>query len=187
VGGSRNKIFARVEKLLRRREELGRQYPIIQCQFSVMKENEAEVQDFTEFWQARHAEVKMRRMLSWTSTGSIRVPGLTNDPGFRVACPWGNNAAAIHQNGNLVTCAVDYEGHFVAGNVAERTIKEIWQGTHKERVRDPHRQHRWDEIPAICQTCPDWQVVGARYLGTEDKSAWARPFWHPETAPASSS
>ena len=182
VGGSRNKIFAAVEKLLRRREELGQQYPIIQCQFSLMEENEAEVQDFTEFWQARQAEVKVRRMFSWTSTGSIKVPGLENEPDFRIACPWGNNAAAIHQNGNLVACAVDYEGRFVAGNVAHKSIKEIWQGAHKQGVRDPHRQHQWDQIPAICQTCPDWQVVGARYLGTEGKSAWSRPFWHSDTA-----
>ncbi len=122
-------------------------------------------------------------MFSWTSTGSIRVPGLVNEPDFRIACPWGMNAAAIHQNGNLVTCAVDYEGGFVAGNVSEKTIKEIWQGAHKARVRDPHRQHQWEEIPTICQTCPDWQVVGARYLGPEGKTAFSRPFWHEQTAP----
>ena len=68
-----------------------------------------------------------------------------------------------------MTCAVDYEGRFAAGNVAHKTIKQIWQGAHQQRVRDPHRQHQWDKIPAICQTCPDWQVVGARYLGTEGK------------------
>jgi radical SAM protein with 4Fe4S-binding SPASM domain len=180
VGGSRDKIYAAVERLLRRREELGLHYPIIQCQFSVMEENEAEVQAFTEFWQARGAEVKVRHMFSWTSTGTIRVPGLANNPDFRIACPWGNNAAAIHQNGNLVTCAVDYEGSFVAGNVGEKTIKEIWQGAHKRQVREPHRRHQWDKIPAVCQRCPDWQVVGARYLGSEGKSAWSRPFWHAE-------
>jgi radical SAM protein with 4Fe4S-binding SPASM domain len=111
------------------------------------------------------------------------VPGLVTEPDFRIACPWGSNAAAIHQNGNLVTCAVDYEGRFVAGNVAEKTIKEIWQGAHKARVREPHRQHKWGEIPAICQTCPDWQVQGAKYVGPEGKTAFSRPFWHEETAP----
>jgi len=180
VGGSRDKIYAAVEKLLRRREELGQRYPIIQCQFSVMAENEAEVPEFTEYWQARGAEVKVRHMFSWTSTGSIRVPGLENTQDFRIACPWGNNAAAIHQNGNLVTCAVDYEGSFVAGNVGEKTLKELWQGAHKLKVREPHRRHQWDKIPAVCQRCPDWQVVGARYLGTEGKSTWSRPFWHAE-------
>jgi radical SAM protein with 4Fe4S-binding SPASM domain len=106
------------------------------------------------------------------------VPGLRNDPEFRIACPWGNNAAAIHQNGNLVTCAVDYEGRYVAGNVREHSIKDLWQGNHKTQVRDHHRRHEWDQMPAICQGCPDWQVVGATYIGTEDEAFGSRPFWY---------
>jgi len=180
VGGSRDKIFSAVEELLRRRETRGQKYPIIQCQYSIMEENESEVQEFTDYWQDRNAEVKVRRMLSWTSTGSIVVPGLSNKVPFRIACPWGNNAAAIHQNGNLVACAVDYEGRFVAGNVAEQSIKAIWQGKHKMHLRDPHRQHAWESIPAICQGCPDWQVVGAQYIGEENEISGARPFWHPD-------
>jgi radical SAM protein with 4Fe4S-binding SPASM domain len=178
VGGSRDKIYAAVEELLKRREQRGQKYPIIQCQFSVMQENQGEVEEFISYWKKRKAEVKTRRMLTWTSTGSIIVPGLHNDESFRIACPWGNNAAAIHQNGNVVTCAVDYEGRYVAGNVAERSIKEIWQGAHRHQVREPHRQHRWQDLPEICRNCPDWQVVGSRYIGSEDKSFGARPFWH---------
>lgn len=179
-GGSRDKIFRAVEELLKRRDARGQKYPIIQCQYSLMKENEAEVQEFTDYWRARGAEVKIRRMLSWTSTGSISVPGLSNDVPTRIACPWGNNAAAIHQNGNLVACAVDYEGRFVAGNVQEESIKAIWQGRHKTHLRDLHRQHAWTRIPEICRGCPDWQVVGAQYIGEENETSGARPFWHPD-------
>jgi radical SAM protein with 4Fe4S-binding SPASM domain len=179
-GGSRDKIFSAVEELLKRREARGQTYPIIQCQYSLMKENEAEVQEFTDYWRDRGAEVKIRRMLSWTSSGSISVPGLSNDVPIRIACPWGNNAAAIHQNGNLVACAVDYEGRFVAGNVQEQSIKAIWQGKHKTHLRTPHRQHAWKSIPEICQGCPDWQVVGAQYIGEECGINGARPFWHAE-------
>ncbi len=177
-GGNRDKIFASVEKLLALREQRGQKYPIIQCQYSVMPENEAEVREFTSFWRDRNAEVKIRHMFSWTSTGSIIVPGLSNEANFRIACPWGNNAAAIQQNGNLVACAVDYEGRYVAGNVQDRPIKQIWQDTHNKQVRDPHRRHEWDKIPEICQGCPDWQVVGARYIGTENEAFGSRPFWH---------
>lgn len=183
VGGSRDKIFHAVEELLRQREARGQKFPVIQCQFSLMKENEGEVQEFTDYWRARGAEVKIRRMLSWSSTGSIVVPDLSNDVPIRIACPWGNNAAAIHQNGDLVACAVDYEGRFVAGNVKDHSIEAIWHGRHKIALRDLHRRHEWDKIPEICQGCPDWQVVGAQYIGEEGESEGSRPFWHGKSSP----
>lgn len=180
-GGNRDKIFAAVEKLLEQKAKSGQANPVIQCQFSMMDENQAEVEEFTQYWRQRGAEVKTRRKLTWTSTGTITAAHIQRDPDFRIACPWGNNAAAIHQDGNLVTCAVDYEGRYSAGNVAERSIKELWQGPHLRQVRKLHREHKWDQLPDICQTCPDWQVVGAVYKGQEGHKDGARPFWHQES------
>lgn len=179
-GGNRDRIYAAVQRLLELRRQRGQHYPVIQCQFSMMDENEHEVPQFSEHWLALGAEVKTRRKLTWTSTGSITAPHLDAPPELRIACPWGNNAAAIHQDGSLVTCAVDYEGRYKAGNVATHTIKELWQGPHRQQVRLPHREHRWDQVPAICQGCPDWQVVGASYRGQEGAKQGARPFWHQE-------
>lgn len=178
VGGNRDKIFAAVERLLEERSRRGQEYPVIQCQFSVMEENQHEVDSFTEFWRERGAEVKTRRKLTWTSSGSITASWMDYSGDFRIACPWGNNAAAIHQDGSLVACAVDYEGRFKAGNVGNRSIKELWQGPHREKLRLPHREHRWEDMPEICRGCPDWQAVGASYLGEEGDKHGARPFWH---------
>ncbi|MFZ5585098.1 MAG: radical SAM/SPASM domain-containing protein [Thermodesulfobacteriota bacterium] len=177
-GGNRDKIYASVERLLALKQQRGQQYPIIQCQFSAMEENEHEMPAFKEHWLARGAEVKTRKKLTWTSTGSITAKHIDAHPPLRIACPWGNNAAAIHQDGSLVTCAVDYEGRFKAGNVKDESIKALWQGPHWSLLRQLHREHRWDELPPICRTCPDWQVVGAAYHGQEDQKQGARPFWH---------
>lgn len=177
-GGNRDKIFAAVERLLELKAQRGRQLPVIQCQYSMMDENQHEVPLFIEHWMAKGAEVKTRRKLTWTSTGSITSANVDRQTDFRIACPWGNNAAAIHQDGNLVACAVDYEGRFKAGNLARHSLKELWQGPHRTGLRQPHLAHQWDRIPEICQGCPDWQVVGAAYLGQEGVQAGARPFWH---------
>ncbi len=179
-GGNRDRIYQAVERLLQLRRQSGRQYPVIQCQFSIMEENEHEVERFSEHWLALGAEVKTRRKLTWTSTGSITAPHLDAPPELRIACPWGNNAAAIHQDGSLVACAVDYEGRYKAGNVRTNRIKDLWQGPHRQQLRLPHREHRWDQIPEICKGCPDWQVVGAAYRGKEGTKEGARPFWHQE-------
>ena len=184
VGGNRDKIFAAVERLLEERARRGQEYPVIQCQYSVMEENRHEVEQFTAYWRERGAEVKTRRKLTWTSTGSITASWMRRDPDFRITCPWGNNAAAILQDGSLVACAVDYEGRFRAGSVARDTIRDLWQGPHRRRLRLPHREHRWQDLPAVCRGCPDWQAVGADYIGPEGHKLGARPFWHQEKARA---
>ena len=88
--------------------------------------------------------------------------------------PWANNTMAIHQNGDVVACAVDYEGRFKAGNVGQQSLKEIWQ-TLDGRLRRLHREHRWAELPELRRGCADWQAVGAEY--EPEQVSGTRPFW----------
>ncbi len=170
-------VFPAIEALCRRRDERQQKYPAIIAQFSVMKENVHEVEDFRQYWKARGAEVKVRPMLEWTATGTVRSNTIDHLTDFRIACPWGNNTMAIHQDGSVVACAVDYEGMFKAGNAREMSLKEIWQilGV---KLRTPHREHRWADMPNICKGCGDWQVAGAQY--EEEVVEGTRPFWYYE-------
>lgn len=178
VGGNRDKIYASVEKLLKRKEELKLEFPVIQCQFSVMDENRHEVEKFREYWEPKGAEVKTRDMFSWTNSGDVVANNLDYDTKFRIACPWAMNTMAIHENGNVVTCAVDYEGKCIIGNVKDNSLKELWD-LHNKVVRKPHLENRWSDIPDICKNCPDWQVAGAKYHKNENVKVKeeARPFW----------
>jgi radical SAM protein with 4Fe4S-binding SPASM domain len=85
------------------------------------------------------------------------------------------SAMAIHQDGSVVCCAVDYEGKVKVGNVSEITVKEAWRRL-GERVRRPHREHRWNDIPDLCKGCGDWQVAGAEY--EEESVEGTRAFWY---------
>lgn len=168
-------VYPAVERLCAERIRRGQQYPTIVAQFSVMPQNAHEVEDYRRFWHARGAEVKIRPMLEWTATGSIRTDTIVHGTEFRIACPWGNNTMAIHQDGSVVACAVDYEGRFKVGNVREISVKEAWRRL-GEQLRKPHREHRWNDIPALCKGCGDWQVAGAQY---EDETVeGTRPFWY---------
>lgn len=180
VGGKRNEIYDAVEKLLARKEELKLEYPVIQCQYSLMEKNKHEFPQFKEFWEQRGAEVKSRNMLSWSNSGSVHAQNLDYHSDFRIPCAWGLSTMAIHYTGDIVACACDYEGHFKAGNVNEMSLKEIWNGPHFEKLRRKHLENRWDEIPEICKTCPDWQAVGAVYHDNASKQEikkFTRPFW----------
>lgn len=168
-------VYPAVEELCRRRKESGQTYPTITAQFSVMKDNAHEVEGYRAYWRARGAEVKVRPMLEWTATGTVRSTTIDHNTDFRIACPWGNNTMAIHQNGNVVACAVDYEGMYKPANLNDTTIKEAWRIL-GETLRKPHREHRWKDVPNICKGCGDWQVAGAEY--EEQKVAGTRPFWY---------
>jgi len=170
-------VYPAVEELCRRRNETGQTYPTITAQFSVMKDNAHEAEGYRKFWQERGAEVKIRPMLEWTATGTVRTETIDHNTDFRIACPWGNNTMAIHQDGSVVSCAVDYEGMFKAGNVRDMTVKQLWDVL-EEKLRKPHREHRWQDVPNICKGCGDWQVAGADY--EEQKVEGTRPFWYGE-------
>jgi radical SAM protein with 4Fe4S-binding SPASM domain len=121
-------------------------------------------------------------MLEWTSTGTVKSDFIDHETEFRIACPWGNNTMAIHQDGNAVACAVDYEGRHIVGNVADVSVKVLWQRL-GETLRKPHRNHDWKNIPEICKGCGDWQTAGADY--EKEKVKGTRPFWYDETQAAS--
>jgi MoaA/NifB/PqqE/SkfB family radical SAM enzyme len=175
VNGKRDVIFAAVEELCRKRSERGQRYPVVVVQFSVMQENAHELEEFTAYWQARGAEVKSRPMLEWGNTGTVRSDTIIHDDTHRIACPWANNTCAIHADGSVVACAVDYEGRFRVGNASEHSVRELWARLGIE-LRRLHREHRWRELPLLCQGCGDWQVAGAKYEDQEHAEQ-TRPFW----------
>lgn len=175
VNGKRDAIFQAVEELCRKRRERGQVYPTVTAQFSVMKENAGEQQAFVAHWKAAGAEVKLRPMLEWGNTGVVSTGTIEHGGTFRIACPWGINTAAIHADGSMVCCAVDYAGRLIAGNTREHTIRELW-AVLGEKVRRPHREHRWADLPEMCKTCGDWQTAGAHYEA--EQVPGTRPFWY---------
>ena len=177
VKAKRDAVYAAVVELCRRRQERGQLYPAIVAQFSVMDANAHEVEAFRAFWKAAGAEVKVRPMLEWTATGSIRTATIDHVSSFRIACPWGNNTMAVHEDGRVAACAVDYEGRHVAADLKTQSVREAWQAL-ATTVRRPHREHRWKDLPEICRGCGDWQVAGAEYEA--EAVAGTRPFWYYE-------
>jgi MoaA/NifB/PqqE/SkfB family radical SAM enzyme len=174
VGGDRDRIYASVEELLRRRRERGLVYPVVICQFSLMDSNAHEVDAFRDHWHARGAEVKVRRMLEWGAAGTVRASTIDHETTFRIACPWANNTMAILQDGRAAACAVDYEGRFSVGNAADTSLVELWRRL-GEQLRSLHRAHRWQDLPGLCAGCGDWQVAGADYDVAVVPET--RPFW----------
>lgn len=186
--GGLDDIYAGALQLIEEKKSRGLSKPILEMQFSIFEENESESEDFRQFWLEKGAIVKVRPKVHWSG----KVQGGEESIRFndRIPCLWSLETMAIHWNGNIVMCAIDCDGKYVAGNAEMQTLQEVWNGPLKW-IRELHMRQRFRELPDICRTCPDWQVKkAAAYFPSEDsrmeyetyvkkgRSFLQRHFWH---------
>lgn len=45
----------------------------------------------------------------------------------------------------------------------EQSLQQIGMGPHRQLLREMQARHKWNELPKVCRTRPDWQTAGATY------------------------
>jgi radical SAM protein with 4Fe4S-binding SPASM domain len=160
VGGSYEKVVNNTLHLLELKRELDAEKPEVFVQFVEMDVNRAEKEHFIEFWKKAGAGVKIRPKVSWA--GQIEAPNLVMDEKDRWPCYWAMRTLSITDTGKVVTCAVDLDAKFVAGDVNHQSLREIWNGKLK-KLRQLHQSRQFEALPENCKQCKDWQAARADY------------------------
>ncbi len=160
VGGDYKKVVCNVKRLIALKKELGYNRPKVFVQFVEMNENRHELDAFVDFWTKEGAIVKVRPKVSWA--GMVDAPNLVLGNQERWPCYWAMQTLSITDTGKVVTCAVDLDARYIAGDLNINSIKEIWNGPLKE-LRDKHKQGRFHLLPENCRECRDWQSAKADY------------------------
>ena len=160
VKGDYDKTVKNILYLLELKEQMKAEKPQVFVQFVEMDSNIHEKDDFIEFWSHHGATVKIRPKVSWG--GLIDAPNLVMGDDDRWPCYWAMRTMSITDTGKVVTCAVDLDARFIAGDVRESTLKNVWNGKLKE-LRMLHREKRFAELPENCRCCKDWQSARADY------------------------
>jgi radical SAM protein with 4Fe4S-binding SPASM domain len=160
VGGDYKKVVENTLNLLRLKNTLKSSKPDIFVQFVEMDINKKEKDDFMCFWKKNGAKVKIRPKVSWS--GSIEAPNLVLDNEDRWPCHWAMQTMSITSFGKVVTCAVDLDARFIAGDITKSSIREIWNNDLKI-LRELHVSRRFDKLPENCRNCKDWQSAKADY------------------------
>ena len=160
VGGDYEKTVQNVIGLIHLKKKIGAQNPAVFVQFVEMDVNQNEKEAFISFWNQHGATVKIRPKVSWA--GMVDAPNLILDNSNRWPCYWAMQTLSITDTGKVVTCAVDLDAQFVAGNICTQSIEEIWKGKLKE-LRKIHLEKRFAELPENCANCRDWQSARAYY------------------------
>lgn len=84
--------------------------------------------------------------------GEIPAP-LAERP--REPCRWLFQAALVLSNGDVVTCATDYEGERILGNVTRQSLAEVWASESYAVLRARHEAGAYDGL-GLCDSCRDW-------------------------------
>ena len=161
-GGDRDLVYANVEYLLKRRNEM-KVPPEVNVQFIEMECNKGEIKVFTEYWLKRGATVKARNMLSWGGRFDTPQGKLDRD---RIPCPWAMTMMHVFWDGRVPRCPGDTEGDEGVGNVWDESVKTLWQKLGK--YRNMHLAHDYDALPERCHDCDDWKVGVADRIRIED-------------------
>ncbi len=160
VGGNYERTVKNVINLIEQKKLLGSKTPEVFVQFVEMDMNRDEKEDFINFWTEHGASVKIRPKVSWA--GQINAPNLILGNADRWPCYWAMRTMSITDTGKVVTCAVDLDARFIAGDVNTQSLKEIWDGRLKE-LRELHLSRRFEDLPENCRDCRDWQSARADY------------------------
>jgi radical SAM protein with 4Fe4S-binding SPASM domain len=160
IGGNYEKTVENVIGLIRLKKELGVAKPEVYVQFVEMDVNAAEKESFVKFWNEQGAQVKIRPKVSWA--GSIAAANLVLGNEDRWPCYWAMQTMSITDTGKVVTCAVDLDARYVAGDVSQHSLREVWNSGLK-KLRQLHVEKEFEKLPENCRNCRDWQSARADY------------------------
>ena len=160
VGGNYEKAVQNTLYLIKLKKFMNSEKPEVFVQFVEMDINQNEKGDFIRFWNEQGALVKIRPKVSWA--GLIDAPNLVLDDEGRWPCYWAMRAMSIADTGKVVTCAVDLDAKFIAGDINHQSLKEVWNGKLKE-LRQSHLLKQFHALPENCRECKDWQAARADY------------------------
>lgn len=160
VGGKYQRVVDNVLGLLELKQQRGVSHPEVFVQFVELDLNSHEKETFIQFWSEKGAKVKIRPKVSWA--GKVDAPNLVLGEEERWPCYWAMQSMSVTDRGQVVTCAVDLDAGWVAGDARELSLEELWTGPMAE-FRRMHQEKRWSELPDLCRQCRDWQSARADY------------------------
>jgi radical SAM protein with 4Fe4S-binding SPASM domain len=169
IGGKLSKVTAGLELLLKRREELKRKFPRIILQFLVTGKNEhqipelkkwakevgvdelqlksIQIYDFENGSELIPSELKYSRYIK-DASGKWKLKRNIENKCWRM---W--QGAVITWDGRVVPCCFDKDGSHVMGNVAEKTLKNIWKEPKYQAFRKNLLEDR--KQIEICKNCTE--------------------------------
>jgi len=148
-GVRRRTVLANIYELLRRREELGLNGPVIETIFYTLPENIHEKEDFLDFWKGR---VDHARAVGICRAYSDFMYGGPADIIRNKTCSNLWERMIVYWNGDVTVCSRDIDGAFSFGNIRERPLEELWNHQYLAAVKEAHKRRDFGFF-SLCRNC----------------------------------
>jgi radical SAM protein with 4Fe4S-binding SPASM domain len=150
------RVVTNLQNFLQLRNAMGLERPIVTLQFMRTPETVAFLPQAEAFWKRllRGRDFLMT-IEDMSFAGSMREARYAIE---RQPCKWLWNYLVVLWNGDVVTCASDFDGSRVMGNVRQQSLRAIWHSPAYEELRQKHGEKRFHE-GGICAACDDWALA----------------------------
>ncbi|MFZ5988614.1 MAG: radical SAM/SPASM domain-containing protein, partial [Bacillota bacterium] len=129
----------------------------IRIRMVIIDENKEEVEEWIQYWTGFVSEKDRVYAMPAHTWGnqlkqdkSATYQAIQNNP-----CVFVFSSIAMHVNGEIGLCNVDYNIKHAMGDFTKQSIKEIWNGPEFNRVRELHAAGRKNNI-SLCKGCNIW-------------------------------
>lgn len=150
LGLAENNILA----LIKFKGKFKFKYPKLTIQMIRMTKNEDEIPLFKKKWAISGInQVYIKDFYIWScSPQGIKdlSPDKALQASFPCSCPWQD--MVILWDGRVVPCCNDFDGLYVLGDAAQKTLQEIWNDQPMLVLREQHRNNKLGES-ILCKEC----------------------------------
>ncbi len=137
--------------LLKIRNQMGLTKPKVKVKFEKAPENASEVEIFRRKWRGLADLMYIGFVHNWAGAVNRSYPEW-HGTARREPCPPIFTHMAVHWDGRVSLCPIDYEGVMIVGDIKESSIREVWHSQELQRIKQAQLDNKFDEIP-LCSRC----------------------------------
>lgn len=149
-----------VRRLIEIRNQLKAKLPLVSVGMIVMEQNRAEIEEFRQKWEPIVDKLMFSGLANRVgSVDWVQIEQPVNWQKTPCFLLW--SQLPIWNDGSAALCCDDWNAETPTGNAGSTSLRELWQGAERQRLRQVHSAGRGDEI-AACRACqrphngPQW-------------------------------
>ncbi|MDD5421873.1 MAG: radical SAM/SPASM domain-containing protein [Candidatus Omnitrophota bacterium] len=158
-GGDFGKVMKNIEYFLKLKKEKGQVLPITRVSFVKNKLNEAEAEEFAEYWKTKvdflcfqafvtpaygYSGYETLRKKFQMENKELKEPGVCSQPYQRLT---------IYSDGSVHPCCRWYGSTIILGNINSESIYDIWNSAKMKKFRLAVNDSVPDNVPKECRIC----------------------------------